>query len=170
MRTSARVRNALIGGVSATALAGGALAVAAGPASAATTAAATPRYGCYGHSCIGKYPEPQNCSSDAYTRYAISVWDGLRRTHVTLRLRYSPGCQSEWATVTDNGRPDGAAFWIYDRGTHAVEVATTERASFNSQWQTTRMVGVAGTEAQACMEVRTTHGMSRPYCTPFLGH
>jgi hypothetical protein len=164
MRTSARVRNAFIGGVSAAALAGGALAVAAAPASAAT---ASPWYGCYGHSCIGKYPEPEHCSSDAYTRYAISVWDGPRRTRVTLRLRYSPGCQSEWATVTDNGRPDGATFWIYDRGTHAVEVATTERETFTRQWQTTRMVGVAETKAQACVEL---HGTSRPYCTPFIGH
>ena len=167
MRTSARVRNALVGGVSAAALTGGALAMAAAPASAAT---ATSWYGCYGHSCIGKYPEPQHCSSDAYTRYAISVWDSQRRTRVTLRLRYSPGCQSEWATVTDNGRPDGAAFWIYDRGTHALEVATTQRETFTRQWQTTRMVGVAETKAQACVEVHNPHGESRPLCTPFIGH
>ena len=167
MRTSARVRNALVGGVSAAALTGGALAMSAAPASAAT---ATSWYGCYGHSCIGKYPEPQHCSRDAYTRYAISVWDSQRRTRVTLRLRYSPGCQSEWATVTDNGRPDGAAFWIYDRGTHALEVATTERETFTRQWQTTRMVGVAETKAQACVEVHNPHGESRPLCTPFIGH
>jgi hypothetical protein len=102
--------------------------------------------------------------------YAISVYDGLRKTRVTLRLRYSAGCQSEWATVTDTGRPDGAIFWIYDRGTHALEVATTERATFTKQWQTSRMVGVAKTKAQACIEVRTPHGMSRPLCTPFIGH
>ena len=163
MRTSTRVRNALIGLVSATALAGGALAAAAAPASAATG------YGCYGYGCIGKYPQPQGCSRDASTAWALSVYDGLRKTRVTLRLRYSPGCQSEWATVTDTNRPDRAIFWIYDRGTHALEVATTERAAFTRQWQTTAMVGVAKTKAQACIEVRKPHGMSAPLCTPFIG-
>ena len=83
-------------------------------------------------------------------------------------MRYSPGCQSEWATVTDTNRPDGAIFWIYDRGTHALEVATTERATFTRQWQTTKMVGVAKTKAQACIEVRNPHGISAPLCTPFI--
>jgi len=164
MRTSTRIRNALIGFVSAAALTGGALAAAATPASAATW------YGCYGYGCIGKYPQPQGCSSDAYTVYALSIFDGLRDTRVTLRLRYSPGCQSEWATVTDTGRPDGAIFWIYDRGTHALEVASTERATFVRQWQTTAMVGVAETKAQACIELRKPHGWTRPLCTPFIGH
>ena len=164
MRTSTRARNALIGAVSATALAGGALAVAAAPASAATG------YGCYGYGCIGKYPQPQGCSRDASTAWALSVYDGLRKTRVTLRLRYSPGCQSEWATVTDTGRPDRAIFWIYDRGTHALEVATTERAAFTSRWQTTAMVGVAKTKAQACVQLRNSHEMSAPICTPFIGH
>ena len=164
MRTSTRVRNALIGVVSATALTGGALAASAAPASAATW------HGCYGYGCIGKYPHAEGCSSDASTVYALSVYDGVRKTRVTLRLRYSPGCQSEWATVTDSGRPDGAIFWIYDRGTHALEVATTERATFTRQWQTTKMVGVAKTKAQACIEVRNPHGMSAPLCTPFIGH
>ncbi len=164
MRTSTRIRNALIGVVSAAALTGAALAFAATPASAATW------YGCHGYGCIGKYPQPQGCSSDASTVYAISIYDGVRRTHVTLRLRYSPGCQSEWATATDTGRPDGAIFWIYDRGTHALEVATTEREIFTREWQTTRMVGVADTKAQACIEVRGRHGFSRPLCTPFIGH
>ena len=164
MRTSAKVRNALIGAMSATALAGGALAVAAAPASAATG------YGCYGYGCIGKYPQPQGCSRDASTAWALSVYDGLRKTRVTLRLRYSRGCQSEWATVTDTSRPDGAVFWIYDRGTHALEVATTERATFTRQWQTTAMAGVAKTKALACIQVRNPHGMSTPLCTPFIGH
>ena len=164
MRISTKVRNALIGVVSATALTGGALAVTAAPASAATG------YGCYGYGCIGKYPQAQACSSDASTVYALSVYDGVRRTRVTLRLRYSSGCQSEWATVTDTNRPDGAIFWIYDRGTHALEVASTQRASFTRQWQTTKMVGVAKTKAQACIEVHDRHGMSAPICTPFFGH
>ena len=81
MRTSTRARNALIGVVSATALTGGALAVTAAPASAATG------YGCYGYGCIGKYPQPEGCSSDAATVYALSVYDGVRKTRVTLRLR-----------------------------------------------------------------------------------
>ncbi len=174
MRTSTRVRNALIGVLGAAALTGGALAVTAAPASAATASAATASaptwHGCYGYGCIGKYPQPQGCSSDASTVYALSIYDGVRKTRVTLRLRYSPGCQSEWATVTDTGRPDGAIFWIYDRGTHALEIATTERATFTRQWQTTRMVGVAKTKAQACIEVRNRHGMSAPLCTPFIGH
>src|SRR5580704_15901351 len=106
MRTSTRVRNAFIGVVSATALTGGALAATAAPASAATW------HGCYGYGCIGKYPQAQGCSNEASTVYALSVYDGVRKTRVTLRLRYSRGCQSEWATVTDSGRPDGAIFWI----------------------------------------------------------
>jgi hypothetical protein len=36
--------------------------------------------------------------------------------------------------------------------------------------QTTKMVGVAKTKAQACIEVRNPHGMSAPLCTPFIGH
>jgi hypothetical protein len=170
MRLSTRILNLLIGVVSATALTTGALAVTATSASAATTAASAPRYGCYGYGCIGKSPQAENCSSDASTAYAISVYDGLRNTRVTLRLRYSPGCQSAWATVTGTGRPDGATFWIYDRGTHALEVASTQRAWFARQWQTTNMVGVAKTKAQACMEVHDRHGMSAPVCTPFFGH
>jgi opacity protein-like surface antigen len=173
MRISTRVRNLLIGVVSAAALTTGALAASAGPASAATaapTSAASAWYGCYGYNCIGKSPQVQGCSKDAVTVYAISAYDGVLRTRVTLRLRYSRGCQSAWATVTDTGRPDRAIFWIYDRGTHALEVSSTQRATFLSQWQTTRMVGVAKTKAQACIEVRTPHGFSRPVCTPFFGH
>jgi hypothetical protein len=179
MRISTKVRNALIGVVGAAALTGGALAAAAAPASAATAspapasaapASAAAWHGCYGYGCIGKYPGPQGCSSDASTVYALSVYDGLRKTRVTLRLRYSPGCQSAWATVTDIGHPDGATFWIYDRGTHALEVASTERAWFTRQWQTTNMVGVAKTKARACIEVHARHGMSPPVCTPFFGH
>jgi hypothetical protein len=170
MRLSTRIGKTLIGVMSAAALATGALAITAGSASAATTAAASPRYGCYGGGCIGKSPQAQNCSHDATTVYAISAYDGLRKTRVTLRLRYSSGCQSAWATVTDTGHPDGARFWIYDRGTHALEVASTESAWFTRQWQTTNMVGVAKTKARACIELRTAHGLSSPVCTPYFGH
>ena len=170
MRKSTKIKNALTGVVGATALTGGALAVAAAPASAATASAATPWHGCYGYSCIGKYPGPEGCRSDVSTVYALSIYDGLRKTRVTLRLRYSSNCQSEWAAVTGSGRPDGAVFWIYDRGTHALEVASTERATFTRQWETTKMVGVAKTKAQACIEVHDPHGMSKPLCTPFTGH
>jgi hypothetical protein len=159
MRTSTRIRKALVGVVSATALTAGALAAAAAPASAATW------YGCYGYGCIGKYPQPQGCSHDASTMYAVSIYDSLRNTLVTLQLRYSAGCQSEWARVTDTARPDGAIFWIYDRGTHALEVAT-----FTSQLQTSAMVGVAETEALACILVRNPNGWNGPLCTPFIGH
>jgi opacity protein-like surface antigen len=176
MRTATRVRNLLIGMVGATALITGALAATAASASAATTApasasvSASPWYGCYGYGCIGKSAQVQGCSKDASTVYAISVYDGLRNTRVTLRLRYSPGCQSEWATVTDTGQPDRAVFWIYDRGTHALEVNSTERAMFTTQWQSTLMVGVAQTKAQACIEIPNRHGLNSPVCTPFIGH
>jgi hypothetical protein len=53
---------------------------------------------------------------------------------------------------------------------NALEVATTERATFTRQWQTTAMVGVATTKARACIQVRNPHGMSAPLCTPFIGH
>jgi opacity protein-like surface antigen len=170
VRTSTRIRNLLIGVVSAAALTTGALAATAASASAATAApaASAPGYGCYGYGCIGKSALAEGCSRDASTVNAISVYDGLRQTRVTLRLRYSPGCQSAWATVTDTGHPDGATFWIYDRGTHALEVASTQRAWFTRQWQTTRMAGVAKTKARACTEVHDRHGMSAPICTPFL--
>ena len=167
MRASTKIRNALIGVVSAAALTGGALAA---TAATATPASASAWYGCYGYGCIGKWPQPQGCSSDATTVWALSVYDGLRHTHVTLRLRYSPGCQSEWATVTDTNRPDGAIFWIYDRGTHALEVSSTERATFTTQWAETRMVGVAATKAQACIELPARHGFGSRLCTPFIGH
>jgi opacity protein-like surface antigen len=172
VRISTRIRNVLIGVVSAAALTTGVLAATAASASAATTAPAAPAawHGCYGYGCIGKSAQAEGCSRDAATVYAISVYDGVRKTRVTLRLRYSPRCQSAWATVTDTGRPDGATFWIYDRGTHALEVASTQRAWFTRQWQTTKMVGVARTKAQACIEVHDRHGMSAPICTPFFGH
>ena len=172
MRTSMRIRNVLIGVLSAMALSAGALAFTAGSAAAATTspAAAAPRYGCYGYGCIGKSPQQENCSSDATTVYAISAYDARYKTRVTLRLRYSAGCQSAWATVTDTNHPDGATFWIYDRGTHALEQASTERTWFWRQWQTTDMVGVAKTKAQACIEVHNSHGLTSPICTPFFGH
>ena len=168
MRASARIRNAFIGVVSAAALTGGVLAA---TAVAATPASASTGYGCYGYGCIGKWAQAQGCSRDATTVYALSIYDGLRHQRVTLRLRYSSGCQSEWATVTDNGRPDDAIFWIYDRGTHALEVSSTERARFTTQWQETRMVGVAETKAQACIELPAVHhGFGKPLCTPFIGH
>ncbi len=179
MRIPTRILNLLIGVAGVAALSTGALAITATSAAAATTgpatsaqsaAASAPWYGCHGYGCIGKNPQVQHCSSDATTAYAISAYDGLRHTRVTLRLRYSPGCQSAWATVTDTGRPDRATFWIYDRGTHALEVASTERAWFTRQWQTTNMVGVAKTKAQACIELPGRPGMSAPVCTPFFGH
>jgi Protein of unknown function (DUF2690) len=172
MRASTRVRNVLIGALGAVALTTGILAATAASASAATaapasaTAASRYGYGCYGYGCIGKSAQVQGCSRDATTVYAISVYDGVLNTRVTLRLRYSAGCQSEWATVTDTNQPDRAVFWIYDRGTHALEVSSTERAIFTRQWQTTLMVGVAATKAQACLEVRH----HAPVCTPFIGH
>jgi hypothetical protein len=168
MRTLSKFRNALIGAASVTALAAGAMAVTTGPASAATTAG--PWHGCYGYGCIGKSAQALGCDRGAVTVYSISAYDGLQRTRVTLRLRYSANCQSAWATVTDIGRPDRALFWIYDRGTHATESSTTERAWFTAQWQTTSMVGVAKTKAQACISVHTKHGMTAPVCTPFFGN
>jgi Protein of unknown function (DUF2690) len=162
MRT--RVRNALIGVTSATALTAGAL------SATAASASAEPWYGCHGYGCIGKSAQAEGCSRDAATVYAISAYDGVVRSRVTLRLRYSAGCQSEWATVTGTGHPDGAVFWVFDRGTRALEEAATERARFSTQWQTTAMVGVAKTKAQACIEVRRPHGLSAPVCTPFIGH
>jgi len=168
MRASTRIRNALIGVVSAAALTGGALAA---TAVTATPASASTWYGCHGYGCIGKWAQAQGCSSDATTAWAVSIYDGIRHTRVTLRLRYSAGCQSEWATVTDTSHPDGAVFWIYDRGTHALEVSSTERATFTTQWQETRMVGVAETKAQACIELPTAHHrFTKPLCTPFIGH
>jgi hypothetical protein len=168
MRTLSKFRNALIGAASITALTAGAMAASTGSASAATTGG--PWHGCYGYGCIGKSAQAQGCDKDAVTVYAISAYDGLFRTRVTLRLRYSPGCQSAWATVTDIGQPDRSLFWVYDRGTHATETATTQRAWFTSQWQTTTMVGVAETKAQACIEVRAAHARTLPVCTPFFGN
>jgi hypothetical protein len=169
MRTTSKIRKALLGAASATVLTAGALAATTASASAATTPGG-PWHGCYGYGCIGKSAQATGCDSDAVTVYAISAYDGLNRTRVTLRLRYSEACQSAWATVTDIGRPDRALFWVYDRGTHAIESAATERAWFTAQWQTTTMVGVAQTKAQACIEVRTQRGLSAPVCTPFFGH
>jgi hypothetical protein len=168
MRMSSKIRKALLGAASATALTAGVLAATTTSASAATTNG--PWHGCFGYGCIGKSAQGTGCDSDAVTVYAISAYDGLNRTRVTLRLRYSEACQSAWATVTDTGRPDRALFWVYDRGTHAIETATSERAWFTTQWQTTTMVGVAQTKAQACIQVRTRHGLSGAVCTPFFGH
>jgi len=158
----------LIGAASVTALTVGALAATTASASAATTGPW--HHGCFGYGCIGKSAQAQGCDRDAVTVYSVSIYDGLLRSRDTLRLRYSPACQSAWATVTASGRPDRALFWIYDRGTHAVETSTTQRTFFTKQWQTTAMVGVAETKAQACIEVRTRHGLSAPVCTPFFGH
>jgi hypothetical protein len=166
MRIPSKARTALIGLAGATALAAGTMAATTGTASAAPTHGI---YGCFGYGCIGKSAVAEHCSSDATTAFAISAYDRLRNTRVTLRLRYSAGCQSEWATVTDTNFPDRATFWIYDRGTHAAETAT-EKATFDRQWATTSMVGVAETKAQACIELRTKHGWTAPICTPFIGH
>jgi hypothetical protein len=67
MRKSAKIKNALIGVVGATALTGGALAAAAAPAPAAAASAATPWHGCYGYGCTGRYPGPEGCRSDVST-------------------------------------------------------------------------------------------------------
>jgi hypothetical protein len=168
MRTSSKIRKALLGAASAAVLTAGALAATTASASAATTGGLW--HGCFGYGCIGKSAQATGCDRDAVTVYGISAYDGLLRTSVTLRLRYSPACQSAWATVTDTGRPDRALFWVYDRGTHAIETATAERALFTTQWQTTTMVGVAETKAQACIEIHTRHGLTGPICTPFFGH
>jgi hypothetical protein len=158
-----RISKRIVGTVGALALAGATMAATSGAANAATPA--TPWFGCHGFGCIGKDAHAQGCSKDATTVFAISTYDSWDRTRVTLRLRFSAGCASAWATVTDTGRPDRATFWIYDRGTHALEVSSTERAMFTRQWQTTDMVGVAETKAQACIEVH-----SAPVCTPFFGN
>jgi hypothetical protein len=164
MRIPTKARNALIGAASITALAAGTLAATTGTANAA------PWYGCHGGGCIGKSAPAQHCTSDAATAYAISAYDAVTGARITLRLRYSVGCESAWATVTDNKSPDGAVFWVYDRGTHAVEVATNERTLFTKQFQRSAMVGIAKTKAQACIDVRNRHGGRTPYCTPFFGH
>jgi Protein of unknown function (DUF2690) len=164
MRMSTKTRKALIGAASITALAAGTMAATTGAANA------EPWYGCHGYGCIGKNAVTEHCTTDAATAYAISAYDGITRARVTLRLRYSNGCDSAWATVTDNGRPDGAVFWIYDRGTHAIEVRSTERATFTEQFRRTAMVGIAQTKAQACIQVRRAHGGTDRLCTPFFGH
>jgi hypothetical protein len=81
MRKSAKIKNALIGVVGATALSGGALAVAAAPASAATASTATSWHGCYGYSCIGKYPGHEGCRSDVSGSTKLT---GMRSLLVTL--------------------------------------------------------------------------------------
>jgi uncharacterized protein DUF2690 len=164
MRISTKARKALISAAGITALAAGAMAATTGSANAG------PWYGCHGYGCIGKNAVAEHCTSDAATAYAISGYDGVTRARITLRLRYSVGCESAWATVTDTGSPDRALFWIYDRGTHAVETATNERSFFTAQFQRTSMVGIAGTRAQACIQVRRAHGGSNLICTPFFGH
>jgi Protein of unknown function (DUF2690) len=167
MRISTKARKVLIGAAGITALAAGTMAATTG---AANAAAAGPWYGCHGYGCIGKNAVVEHCTSDAATAYAISGYDGVTKARVTLRLRYSLGCDSAWATVTDTKAPDGAVFYIYDRGTHAVEVASTEHATFNAQFQRSAMVGIAGTKAKACIEVRRAHGGTAAICTPFFGH
>ena len=164
MRLSAKAGKALIGAASITALAAGTMAATTGAANA------SPRYGCFGYGCIGKSAVVQGCDTDALTAYSVSAYDAVTGARITLRLRYSPGCESAWATVTDNKRPDGAVFWIYDRGTHAVEVATNEHAKFTAQFQRSLMVGIDKTKAQACIDVRHKHGGTGTYCTPFFGH
>jgi hypothetical protein len=164
MRLSTKARNALIGAASITALAAGTMAATTG------TANAMPRYGCFGYGCIGKNAVVQNCTSDAATAYSISAYDAVTGARITLRLRYSVGCESAWATVTDNKTPDGAVFWIYDRGTHALEVTSNERAWFTSQFARSAMVGIAKTKAQACIEARGLHGRKSAVCTPFFGN
>src|ERR1700678_3147697 len=164
MRISTKARKALIGAAGIAALAGGTMAATTGSANAAES----PWYGCHGYGCIGKNAVTEHCTSDAATAYAISGYDGVTKARITLRLRYSPGCESAWATVTDTGRPDGAVFWIYDRGTHAIEVSSNERAVFNAQFARSQMVGIAQTKAQACIQVRRAHGGSDRICTPFF--
>jgi Protein of unknown function (DUF2690) len=164
MGISAKARKALIGAAGITALAAGTMAASTGAANAA------PWYGCHGYGCIGKSAVTQHCDLDAATAYSVSAYDAVTGARITLRLRYSVGCESAWATVTDNKKPDGAVFWIYDRGTHAVEVATNEHATFTAQFQRTLMVGIAETKAQACIDVRHAHGGTGRYCTPFFGH
>jgi len=165
MRISTKAKKALIGAAGVTALAASTMAVSTGSANAAS-----PWYGCHGYGCIGKNAVAEHCTSDAVTAYSITGYDGVSGARVTLRLRYSAGCDSAWATVTDNKGPDHALFWIYDRGTHAQETKSNERATFDAQFARTSMVGVAGTKAQACIEVRRAHGGSNHICTPFFGH
>ena len=166
MRIPTKARNALIGAASVTALAAGTIAATTGTANAV----AGPWYGCHGYGCIGKNAVTQHCTSDAATAYSISAYDAVTGARITLRLRYSTGCDSAWATVTDNKKPDGALFWIYDRGTHALEVKSNEHTWFTSQFARSAMVGIAGTKAQACIEARGLHNRKSAVCTPFFGH
>jgi Protein of unknown function (DUF2690) len=167
MRISTNARKALIGAAGIAALAAGTVAATTGTANAA---AAGPWYGCHGYNCIGKNAVAEHCTTDAATAYSISAYDAVTGARITLRLRYSAGCESAWATVTDNKKPDDALFWIYDRGTHAVETATNEHSWFTSQFQRSAMVGIAKTKAQACIEARGLHGHKSAVCTPFFGN
>ena len=149
MRTSTRARNALVGVVSATALTGGALAVTAAPASAAT-----------GHGMLRLWLHRQVPPGRGLQqrRFHGLRAVGLRRH--AQDTRHAAVAVQLWLPVgVGNGhryQPPRRRHLlrIYDRGTHALEVATTERATFTRQWQTTKMVGVAKTKAQACIEVR----------------
>ena len=125
MRTSTRVRNALIGVASATALTGGALAVTAAPASPDGPGVARVL-----RVWLHRQVPP---ARGLQQRRLHGLRDlGLRRPprHASRCGCGQPWLPVEWATVTDTNRPDRAVFWIYDRGIHALEVATTERATF----------------------------------------
>lgn len=53
---------------------------------------------CYGDYCSGTNPETTGCSADAYT-VAHRNWAGWG---VTLELRWSPTCKTNWARVNTN--------------------------------------------------------------------
>jgi hypothetical protein len=82
--------------------------VAAAPAQAAVSssvaAPGTPPPSCYGDYCSGTDPEATRCSADAYT-VAHRNWAGWG---VTLELRWSPTCKTNWARVNANPAASGA--------------------------------------------------------------
>jgi len=73
----------------------GSTVTAAGAAGAAQASTVRPSVSCYGDYCSGLDPQTSGCSADGKT--VAYMYDGV--SGVTLELRWSPTCQTNWARV-----------------------------------------------------------------------
>jgi hypothetical protein len=126
------------------------------------TAHADPPPPCYGSSCNGKDPQALGCAgSFAYTVASFNIDRGA----VTIALRYSDWCHSNWATAyVHNVLPaDGGEFWVQNKNGDAQYYGFDTLNGTGSYW--TSMVNGLPL-ARSCVNDDISYPDSRhPGCT-----
>ena len=127
-----------------------------------TAAHADPPPPCYGSSCNGKDPQATGCAgSFAYTVASFNIDSGA----VTVALRYSDWCHSNWTTVyVHNILPaDGGEFWVQNTSGDAQYYGFDTLNGTGSYW--TNMVNGIPLARSCVHDDNSYPDSSHPGCT-----